>query len=42
MVVRLYGVVGEIPPLSGYVSNGCPNRVSGQCMVGGLTGAVAS
>ena len=22
MVVRLYGVAGEIPPLSGYVSNG--------------------
>ena len=42
MAVRLYGVVGEIPPLSSYVSNGSPYRVSGQCQVGGLTGAVAS
>ena len=42
MVVRLRGVAGEIPPFAIHVSNGCPDRVSGQCLVGSLTGAVAS
>ena len=42
MVVRLYGVVGEIPPFISYISNVFRNPENGQCQVGSLTGAVAS
>jgi hypothetical protein len=42
MVVRLCGVVGEIPPFVIQVSNSVCYPDIGQCQVGSLTGAVAS
>ena len=42
MVVRLCGVVGEIPPFVIQVSNSVRNPDTGPCQVGSLTGAVAS
>ena len=42
MAARLRGVNLGIPALLGLTSNGVPYRVTGQCLVGSLTGAVAS
>ena len=40
MVARLRGVVLEIPPLNYLMSN--PDKIGGHCVVGSLTGEVAS